>query len=358
MARSDLVKRLFLSYSRGDDRGFRAAASEVIEDERRKRHALLARELESILTPDPRGPGVGHPLTLRPLPKARDDRPLLRLGKPDHALPELVLHAEIMRSVTEVIRETRSASLLTAYALRPRQRLLFVGPPGTGKTATAHALAAELSLPIATANLASIISSYLGDTARNLEAIFGFAETQPCVLLLDEFDTVAKERGDRGDHGELKRIVATVLQLLEDFRGESLIIATSNHAQLLDEAIWRRFDDVIRFTLPNVSQIEQILKLKFRTVPHALPVSTLAHGLAGCSQADLDLLYQNAVREMVLDGDHRLTAAHLDSAARHLQRRGEVREQSASRPQTNGEEDAVLPSAATTRARRPPSSPK
>lgn len=336
MARSDLVKRLFISYSRGDDAAFRSAAAEIIDEERKKNHGMLARELDALLNAASPGrvPGASTPLTLRPLPKARDDRPLLRVIKPDHALPDLVLGEQLRSSLDDIIRETRSASLLAAYALQPRQRLLFVGPPGTGKSASAHAIASELSLPIAVANLAAITSSYLGDTARNLEAIIGFAEAQPCLLLLDEFDTLAKERGDRDDHGELKRVVATVLQLLEDFRGESVLIATSNHAQLLDEAVWRRFDDVLAFDLPSEMQVRTLLELKLRAAQHRLPVAKLASSLADTAQADIERICYAAIRRMVLAGDHLLDESHFADGVRQvmLRRQAQSRIRNSPRP--------------------------
>jgi SpoVK/Ycf46/Vps4 family AAA+-type ATPase len=326
MARSDLIKRLLHSYSRGDDSAFRSAASEIIEDERRKQHTVLARELEALLNAGRNGPGAHSPLTLRPLPKARDDRPLLRALKPDHALLDLVLDETVSGTLEEIIHETRSATLLASYSLQPRQRLLFVGAPGTGKSASAHAVASELSLPVAVANLAAITSSYLGDTARNLEAIIGFAEAQPCVLLLDEFDTLAKERSDRDDHGELKRVVATVLQLLEEFRGESVLIATSNHPQLLDEAVWRRFDDVIAFEAPTHRQIQELLKLKLRAVDHRLPLVRLAKALAGTTQADIERICFAAIRRMVLAGEHVLTESQFDGGWEQIRLRRQAQD--------------------------------
>jgi len=118
-----------------------------------------------------------------------------------------------------VIEESLRRGVLLDHGLRPRQRLLLLGPPGTGKSVSAHAIAAELSLPIAVASLAALTSSFLGETARNIEAVIRFAEQVPCVLLFDEFDVLGQERSQTGDHGELRRVAATVLQLLEDVRG-------------------------------------------------------------------------------------------------------------------------------------------
>ncbi|HEX5493350.1 MAG TPA: ATP-binding protein, partial [Mycobacteriales bacterium] len=246
MTRSDLLRRLLASYGKGDDAGFRTVAEEIIAEDRRKNHQLLARELEYELHRDRHRSGTA-PLTLRPIPKGRDDRPLLRLTKPERELDELVLAPDVRSVVDDVVRENLSRATLTSHGLHPRQRLLFVGPPGTGKSVTAHGIAAELSLPVALASLAALTSSFLGDTARNIEAVVRFAEQTPCVLVFDEFDVVGQERSQPGDHGEMRRVAATVLQLLDEARGESVIVATSNHPQLVDSAMWRRFDELVVF---------------------------------------------------------------------------------------------------------------
>lgn len=261
MARSDLLRNLFAAYSRGDDRGFRSAAAEIIADERRKRHLLLAGELEHALTRDLR-PGAADPLTLRPIPKSRDDRPLLRLCKPERELRDLVLPQAAADIIGEIIAENRNRSALAGYGLKPRQRILFIGPPGTGKTASAHAIAAELSLPVASVSTAALTSSYLGETARNIESVIRFAESSPCVLVFDEIDALVGERSHSQDHAEMRRVVATVLQLFEEVHGESVLAATSNHPSLIDYALWRRFDEVIGLGLLDAAGAGALVELR------------------------------------------------------------------------------------------------
>jgi hypothetical protein len=176
-----LIRQLLVTHAQGDDAGFHRAARELIAEERRQKHRVLATDLEHALLAD-RKPGAGQqPLTLRPVPRSRDERPLVRLTKPEHDLAELVLSPESRATIEEIIRENLSRLSLASHGLAPRRRLLFVGPPGTGKSATAHAIATELSLPVAIASLAAVTSSFLGDTARNLDAIVQFAEqTRAC----------------------------------------------------------------------------------------------------------------------------------------------------------------------------------
>jgi len=323
VARSDLLKRLFAAYSRGDDAEFRSVASSIVADERRKHHELLANELQHALTRD-RRPGAETPLTMQPLPKGRDERPLLTLTKPTRESDDLVLAEETSHLLTELIEENRSRSVLASHGLRPRQRLLFVGPSGTGKSASAHAIAAELSFPVATVSLAALTSSYLGETARNVEAVVRFAERTSCVLLFDEFDAIGAERGSGVDHGELRRVVATVLQLLEQTHGDSVLIATSNHPALLDGAVWRRFDEVAAFALLAPAGLQRLIELKLQAVPHRISAQRWADQLAARTPAEAEAACLHALRRWALSGDPKLTDEHMAIAVKRVEQRSTI----------------------------------
>lgn len=320
MARSALLRSLFTSWAAGSDSAFLAAARSIIDDERSKGHRLLAGELEDALS-DPRRPGPRGPLTMRPVPRGRDERPLLSLTKARWTFADLVYAADVASTLRDLVEENERRSLLVTHALRPRQRILLVGPSGAGKTAAAHAIAAELSLPVASANLAALTSSYLGETARNIEAVVRFAETTPCVLVLDEFDALASERALPGDHGELRRVVATVLQVLEDVRGESLVVATSNHPQMLDSAVWRRFDEVIRLAHPSPALIGRILTLRLSDRAPRLDVTAWSRRLEGSSAAEVELIGLDALRHSILDGSPSVSDAHIKAAMVRLSAR-------------------------------------
>lgn len=324
MARSDLLRELFASYSRGDDTAFRRAASKIVDDERNKRHHVLAGELDRALHRDLR-PGATAPLTLRPIPKGRDERPLLKLTKPRHEFDDLVLDRPTGTVLREVVEENQRRSVLTAHNLTPRQRLLLVGPPGTGKSASAHAIADALSLPVATAALSALTSSYLGDTARNVEAVVQFAEQTPCVLLLDEFDVLAQERGERHDHGEIRRVVAAVLQMLDELRGESVVVATSNHPELVDSAVWRRFDEVVPFSGLDVDGIAALIELRFQAITHRVSTKKWARTLRSSSPAEVELVCLDAMRRGVLRGAAVDDDAMAAAAARFEARRAAMR---------------------------------
>lgn len=319
VARSDLLRGLFAAWAASDDGGFLRAAQALIEDERRKRHGLLASQLETALS-DPRRPGRAV-LSLRPLPKGRDERPLLTLSEPRRSFDDLVLPGAVATALRQVAAENGKREVLRAHGVYPRQRILVVGPPGTGKSASAHAIAAYLSLPVATANLAALTSSYLGETARNIEAVVRFAEANPCVLLLDEFDALATERSQPGDHGEVRRVVATVLQVLEQRLGESVVVATSNHPQLLDSAVWRRFDEVVTLGLLDRAGALRLVELKLAAVRSSVKLTTWASRMATLSPADVELVVEDAIRVSLLEGATVVGAAHMDVAWERLRSR-------------------------------------
>ena len=163
------------------------------------------------------------------------------------------------RSILQVLEERDNIDKLIQHSLQPIKSVLFHGDPGLGKTMSARWLAAKLDLPLLTLDLATVMSSYLGKTGNNIKAIFDYAKEVPCVLLLDEFDAVAKKRDDESEVGELKRLVTVLLQEIDNWPASSLLIAATNHDELLDTAAWRRFDQVIKFDLPQEHDIRNFL---------------------------------------------------------------------------------------------------
>lgn len=171
-----------------------------------------------------------------------------------------VLAPKVEALLNACLKEWANIDLLLNAGLAPARMLLFCGLPGTGKTMAAHWLAQELKLPLLTLNLATVMSSYLGKTGNNLKAVFDHANTRPCVLLLDEFDAIAKRRDDGSDVGELKRLVNVLLQALDDWPANSMLVAATNHGELLDPAVWRRFDGIVNFEKPSANLIAEYLQ--------------------------------------------------------------------------------------------------
>ena len=245
MARSDLLISLVKAGSRGDVKNVQAAAEAIIAEEKAKNHNVLADRLDKALNYS----GVdGSNMRMLNNGNARRQEALIEL-RPDVRIEDLVLSETNRLSCEEFIEEQHRASVLRAHSLEPRHRVLLCGPPGNGKTSLAEAIAESLALPFFVVRYEAMIGSYLGETASRLKRIFDYARTTPCVLFFDEFDAIGKERGDTHETGEIKRVVTSLLMQIDDLPSYTIIVAASNHSELLDRAIWRRFQ--LRLTLKS-----------------------------------------------------------------------------------------------------------
>jgi len=324
MSSGKTSRQLIKSGASGDMDAFRRVTEEVIREEREKQHHLLANDLEKILYGRP----TAVPFTLRrlsesvPTDKERG-LPLLEIREPVRNIDDVILSDENRALIESILLEHRRSETLQSYGLRPVDRLLFHGPPGCGKTLTAEVLAAELSRPLAIVRMDSLISSFLGETAANLRKVFDFAQTTPLVLLFDEFDAVAKERSDQSEHGELKRVVNAVLQMMDNCDTRSVLIAATNHEAMLDSAVWRRFEEVLTFALPTLGQLQRLLEMKLRGVRRDFDSRTAktTSRFKGLSQADVERILRHAIKEMILQGQEFLQIQHLDNALRREQSR-------------------------------------
>jgi SpoVK/Ycf46/Vps4 family AAA+-type ATPase len=305
VAEGRLLRKLIGAGAKTQDADFRLAAEEIIKQEREKRHHLLANDLERLLYGD-YGVRRGAATTVGIEPPKDRERglSLLELRDPVRALSDLVLSDRVRATLEDVLLERSKDEVLRTYGLRATNRLMFYGPPGCGKTTAAEALATELGVPMATVRLDAVVSSYLGETAANLRKVFDFIEAQRLVVLFDEFDALGKEREDPSEHGELRRVINAFLQLLDAYRGPSLLIAATNHEGLLDRALWRRFDEVMLFDRPTSEQVAQLVRMKLRAVRTDLPVggSAFLEQFSGMSHADIERVLVRAIKGMVLGG--------------------------------------------------------
>lgn len=319
MASGKTLRQLIKAGATGDSAAFREASEAVIREEREKQHHLLANDLERLLYGDQANlsPNARRLHKVSELPKNKDnglslleERPVVREEK------DMVLSNATKSIFTDIIHEHNRADVLRSYGLQPAQKLLFCGPPGCGKTLAAEIFAQSLSLPLVLVRLDSVISSFLGETASNLRKVFDYISQNPVVALFDEIDALTKDRGDAADHGELKRSVNAVLQMLDGYRGSSILIATTNYESLLDHAVWRRFDEVIRFEMPDHKQIQRLLALKLSGIRRNFDTSDMriASLFEGLSHADIERVLRRSIKEMVLTGCEFLEKSHIEDA--------------------------------------------
>ncbi|KAB4837410.1 ATP-binding protein, partial [Bacteroides thetaiotaomicron] len=250
MARADLLKKLFVSHKTGDHEAFYRVAQEIIEDERKKNHGILADELKLILngSAQPRRSVSTYSSNIG---KVKDeDVRLFEIIYPEKYFSDLIAMPQMQQELERIVNEFQNWDVLVSNGVAPTKRILFYGAPGCGKTLAAQTLASEIGLPMIYVRFDAVISSYLGETASNLRKVFDFARQDSYVVFFDEFDAIARSRNDPFEHGEIKRVVNTFLQQLDSFKGKSLVIAATNFEQSLDYAIWRRFDCTLRFDMP------------------------------------------------------------------------------------------------------------
>jgi MoxR-like ATPase len=306
---SEAIRKLLVAHFKGDDAAFRTAAWEFVEKERKLNHHVLVKDLERILASVNGSADQRHEVlsTLGALngnlPRDKERNALLvDLCEPRRELLDLVLCPPVMQTLERIILERRKEELLGAHGVRPISKVLFCGPPGCGKTVAAEALARELYLPLATVRFDAVVSSYLGETAANLRKVFDFARTRPLVLFFDEFDAIGKHRTAADEHGELKRVVNSFLQMLDSFRSETLTLAATNHQGLLDSALWRRFDEIVMIPKPTREEIETLLCRQFRqiTVSQSLSLGDAARSLEGFSHADVERVAQDTIKQTLL----------------------------------------------------------
>lgn len=239
----------------------------------------------------------------RPLPVDDESRlSLLKTYEDDIRESQPLMSERLEESLRQLIEERRQVERLERLGLHPTRSAIFVGAPGVGKTLTARWLAAQLGVPLYVLDLTAVMSSFLGRSGTNLRAALDFAKRTPCILLLDEIDAIAKRRSDDTDIGELKRLVTVMLQEVEEWSATGLLLAATNHPELIDPALWRRFDLVVEFEMPDERAIEDAIK-QFLGPDYALFarwIDILIYAFKGQSFSDIERSIQKFRRALAL----------------------------------------------------------
>ncbi|WP_175933035.1 ATP-binding protein [Burkholderia sp. BCC0801] len=318
MATAEQIKALLRSHADRDDRRFYATALQVAAQEARQGHHKLATDIKQMVEKSQSfaspGLALARPTPLASQPKG-DLHGLLELTHTAARFSELVLSHEVKDRLDRVLLEQRQKDKLAQYGLLPRRKLLFTGPPGTGKTMSAAALATELKLPLYTIVLDSLITRFMGETAAKLRLVFDHIKQTRAVYLFDEFDAIGTQRGSQNDVGEIRRVLNSFLLFVEQDSSESLIVAATNHPELLDKALHRRFDDIIRFEKPDEGQVEAIIENRlsmFET--NDLTWSQLTTAAVGLSAAEVTRACEDAAKEAILHHSNKISTKLLIKA--------------------------------------------
>ena len=303
MASAEQLKALIKSYIDKDDSHFYAVAMQVAAHEAKLGHGKLAQELRALIDEAKKNQNrlsiQGKPI---PLAQPRGElSSLLTASYPKLHLNDMVLEKDISERLIRIIREQRQGIKIRSHGLSPRKKLLFIGPPGTGKTMSASVLAGELGLPLLVVRLENLITKYMGETAAKLRIIFDAIAQSRGVYLFDEFDSIGSHRGQVNEVGEIRRILNSFLQMIEQDDSNSIILAATNHPKILDYALFRRFDDVIEFTLPDQVLIVELLKNKlFAFKTSKLDLEKLAIESSGLSFSDISKVCEDAVKDAII----------------------------------------------------------
>jgi SpoVK/Ycf46/Vps4 family AAA+-type ATPase len=316
MALARQIIEMLRSHVEGDDERFRTAALQLAANEARQGHADVARQIQQLANcaakPRPTAQTANSVEFGRPQGELAG---LLETAQPTFGFNQLVLPPALERRLKRVLKEQKEFGRLREHGLRPRQRLLLLGPPGCGKTMTAHALAYELGLPLYVVRLDALFTKYLGETASKLRLVFDAVEQQRAVFLFDEFDSLGLSRGAQHDVAEMRRVLNSFLVFIDNMRGHSLVVAASNHPEALDRALFRRFDDIIEYSMPTAAEIEQVFRQRLAAEnTKAVNWKELLRSTRGLSFADAARVADDAVKERLIEHGDLMTTALLLSA--------------------------------------------
>ncbi len=307
MATADHVKALIRSHSEGDNERFYAVALQVAAQAARQGHTKFAQELRDLVDRSKvRGeaPAPGQRTKPIPIVQPRGELAgLLSAAFPTIRLADMALDRQVRTRLERILLEQRQREELRAHGMSPIRKLLLIGPPGTGKTMTASALAGELGVPLFTIQLDGLITRYLGETAAKLRLIFEAIQQTRAVYFFDEFDALGSERATKNEVGEIRRVLNSFLQFLEQDDSDSIVAGATNHPQILDRALFRRFDSVIEYSLPSPDISEQVMRDRLAFLDTSqVNWPNVVEAAKGLCHSDLTRACERAAKNAILQG--------------------------------------------------------
>lgn len=316
MARSDLVVSLVRASALNDQKSIRETVEALVAEEHSKNHHLLADKLWAVYhQAKNRTSDVKNSLSSKADSKNEFIQSELRFNAPSsdifdllhelhpiYGFDDLFLNDVVLLNCQELVEEQLNSDLLRSFATEPRNRIVLAGPPGNGKTSLARAIAFELGLPLYVLKYEAIFGSFLGETSSRLKRVFDFVRSRPCVIFFDEFDTLGKERGDAHETGEIKRVVSTLLLQMDDLPTHNVIVAATNHSELIDRAAWRRFQIRVELGPPSIAQLRQMIFNFEKDLQSKLDVEydVLINCLTGLSYSDIEQFLLDIKRRWIL----------------------------------------------------------
>ncbi|MCB0632554.1 MAG: ATP-binding protein [Saprospiraceae bacterium] len=299
MATASQIKALIKSHFEGDGDRFKTVALQLAAHEARLGHGAMAQEIKKLIDK-----GNEAKAKIFPLRKELDE--LVIQTSPSDRLSELVLPGQLKQRIERILREFRQRGKLLKYGHKNRRKILLVGPPGTGKTLTSAVIASELDLPLFTILVDKLVTRYMGETSAKLRQIFDLIQERKGIYLFDEFDAIGGERSRDNDVGEMRRVLNAFLQFIEQDASESFIIAATNNADLLDQALFRRFDDLLLYHLPVQEEIIALINNRLGNFGGSFDVKQVASEIKGLSHAEITMACDDAIKEAILSDEQQV----------------------------------------------------
>ena len=295
MAMAEQIKSLVKAHVEHDNEKFKTVVLQIAAHEAKLGHDKIARDLKTLI--DKIGMKPGNIVQLN------SKNPMLELSISSHSLSELIVNDDIYDRIKRILNEYKNRNKLHSYGLTNRRKILIEGRPGTGKTLTASVIASELTLPLYAVQMDKLVTKFMGETSVKLRQVFDSIESTTGVYLFDEFDAIGADRSLDNEVGEMRRILNSFLQFIEQDSSDSIIIAATNNSKMLDQALFRRFDDVLHYSFPRDKEIERLFSYRLKSYEKGFEITNhLIEVADGLSQAEISRVCEDAIKVSILSG--------------------------------------------------------